>query len=139
MLLIAPFWKPISFVCFTTKYFFLFTAKVFYLANTPCTPSPPADCQLFAWALSKIGKYFSIVQTNIFYLANVKEPCPTDCQLFAWVLEHKICALAINRSCHFLFLVLVSPQTTRVLRVYNVFRTWVVWSENRAKIIAINR
>ena len=46
--------------------------------------------------------------------------------LSGWVLEHKICALAINRSCHFLFLVLVSPQTTRVLRVYNVFRTWVV-------------
>ena len=36
-------------------------------------------------------------------------------------------------------LVLVSPQTTRVLRVYNVYSTWVVWSENRAKIIAINR
>ena len=33
-------------------------------------------------------------------------------------------------------LVLVSPQTTRVLRVYNVCRTWVVWSENRARIIA---
>ena len=49
-----------------------------------------------------------------------------QCTHYTTLLEHKICALVINRSCHFLFLVLVSPQTTRVLRVYNVFRTWVV-------------
>ena len=41
-------------------------------------------------------------------------------------LEHKKCVLAINRSCYFLVLVLDSPQTTRVLKVYNVYSTWVV-------------
>ena len=59
-----------------------------------------------------------------------RESSPTN-----WHRAYKI-ALAINCICHFLVLVLVLPQTTSVLRVYNVYSTWVVWSENRAKIIA---
>ena len=55
-----------------------------------------------------------------------RESSPTN-----WHRAYKI-ALAINCICHFLVL----PQTTSVLRVYNVYSTWVVWSENRAKIIA---
>ena len=54
----------------------------------------------------------------------------------AQLLEHKKCVLAIHRSCHFLVLVLVSPHTISVLRVYKAYSTWMVWSENCAKIIA---
>ena len=71
------------------------------------------------------GHNFRLGPKNITLQLPVSPTDLFDVQLGS-LLEHKICALAINRSCHFLFLVLVSPQTTHILRVYNVFRTWVV-------------
>ena len=43
-----------------------------------------------------------------------------------YILEDKQCVLAINRSSHFRVFMLVSPQATRVLRVYKLYSTWVV-------------
>ena len=83
------------------------------------------------WVNSRFGPILSKVDKILITLWTYLE--------FGNVLEHRKCILAINRSCHFWVWVLVSPQATRVLRIYKLYSTQVVWSEKLLKIIAINR